>query len=189
MSLTDEQRRMLEESIPKRVIFQKEGRDYVKAGWVIAEANRIFGADGWSHDVVESVHFEANGKPQGRAVVRVSLLHEGVPYALHAGAACGTGRGFDGYHQAVSEAETDALKRALSKFGRRLGLELYLDERTDAGPPKVMTDDMVVRIVDALGSANGDAAKIVAAARARLREYRATKEQHDVITQAIERVA
>ena len=183
--LTEAQKEMLAQDIPPRAIFKKQDLDYVKSGWVIAEANRIFGPDGWSHEVVESEWFEVKGKPQGRAVVKVSLVKDGRVYAWHSGAACGTGHGFDGFHQAVSEAETDALKRALSKFGRRLGLQLYLDERTDTRP---MPGDMPAKIVGALEGANGDAAKLVRVARARLSEYAATPEQRREIEAAIARV-
>ena len=194
MSLTDEQRRMLEESIPPHLIEQKKGLDYVPAGWVIAEANRIFGPTGWGHEVTRSEIWSEEGKGRdgkprlerhAMVTVRVFVYGPDGREFSHGGQACGTGYGPDGPHQAAAEAETDAIKRALSKYGRRLGLQLYLSDKHDTRP---MPGDMPAKIVGALEGANGDAAKLVRIARARLSEYAATPEQRREIEQAIARV-
>ncbi len=118
-------------------------------GWVaIAEANRIFGFDGWTRETVEiRVVAERERKigPQGKqrdgwgvsyvAKVRVvcrGVVREGV----------GSGHGIDvdlglAHESAIKEAETDAMKRALMTFGNPFGLALYDKDQTnvaDAAP-------------------------------------------------------
>jgi DNA recombination protein Rad52 len=110
-------------------------------GWhVIAEANRIFGFDGWSSETIElRCVAEAErviGKPPrpGHGVtytakVRITVLsgltREGT----------GAGHGIDSdlgqaHESAIKEAETDARKRALMTFGNPFGLALYDKQQT-----------------------------------------------------------
>jgi DNA recombination protein Rad52 len=107
-------------------------------GWVtIAEANRIFGFDGWTRETVdikcvsERERTIGDAKKPGWGVsyiakVRVlagsdlSIVREGV----------GAGHGIDvdlgqAHESAIKEAETDAMKRALMTFGNPFGLALY----------------------------------------------------------------
>lgn len=140
----DEQKAMLSADLSRANVKtrQQAGRElsYVEGWWAIAEANRIFGFDGWSS---ETVHIAAVaegsrnlGKPPNSyagfgvsyiARVRVTvyagsrvLIREGV----------GTGHGIDrdlgqAHESAIKEAETDARKRALMTFGNPFGLALY----------------------------------------------------------------
>ena len=116
---------------------REQGRSKVSylEGWqVIAEANRIFGFDGWQRETVEVrcvAERERSIGSSGRsgwgvtytARVRVSvgsLIREGT----------GAGHGIDGdlgqaHESAIKEAETDAMKRALMTFGNPFGLALY----------------------------------------------------------------
>jgi DNA recombination protein Rad52 len=104
-------------------------------GWVaIAEANRIFGFDGWQRQVVDLKCVSERERTIGRqqkpgwgvtytATVRITvgpLVREGT----------GAGHGIDvdlgqAHESAIKEAETDAMKRALMTFGNPFGLALY----------------------------------------------------------------
>jgi recombination DNA repair RAD52 pathway protein len=131
--LTDEQRRELGRPIPASAIHQKQGLDYVRGGWVSARLNDILGPEGWSLETVRLERFGDHDKPRAMATVRITLA-SGV---YREGSGCGTGTGYDGWHQAVGEAETDAFKRAAARLGNALGGMLYLDtddpHRVDEG--------------------------------------------------------
>jgi DNA recombination protein Rad52 len=112
-------------------------------GWVaIAEANRIFGHDGWTRETVMSEccyagEYERQGKGTSfrcsyRARVRVTckgIVREGT----------GHGHGFadnpgEAHESAEKEAETDAMKRALMTFGNPFGLALYDKTQAEVEP-------------------------------------------------------
>lgn len=131
------------------------GVSYLESWHCIAEANRIFGFDGWSSETVEiRLVADAERKPnaQGRvnfgvsyvARVRVTvtvgdriITREGV----------GAGHGIDqdrglAHESAIKEAESDARKRSLMTFGNQFGLALYdkqqahvCDDAPQASPP------------------------------------------------------
>ena len=111
-------------------------------GWqVIAEANRIFGFDGWQRETValRCVHQAERliGEEQrpgwgvtytARVRISVSANTAGQPALIREG--CGAGHGIDtdlgqAHESALKEAETDAMKRALMTFGNPFGLALY----------------------------------------------------------------
>lgn len=103
---------------------------YVEGWHVIAEANRIFGFDGWTRELIDLTENTTPTKNQRdnwvvsfRARVRVTangVVREGT----------GFGSGIskdihDAYESAIKEAETDAMKRAFMTFGNPFGLALY----------------------------------------------------------------
>ncbi|MCF8139582.1 MAG: RAD52 family DNA repair protein [Cyanobium usitatum Tobar12.5m-G36] len=109
-------------------------------GWqAIAEANRIFGFDGWQRETI-SVHCVHQGE---RSIGRDGRTGWGVTYTARVrirvgngtGAqvireGSGAGHGIDvdlgqAHESALKEAETDAMKRALMTFGNPFGLALY----------------------------------------------------------------
>lgn len=103
---------------------------YVEGWHVIAEANRIFGFDGWTRelvDLIENTQPTTNAKGNFivsfRAKVRISVggvVREGTGFGS------GIARDIhDAYESAVKEAETDAMKRAFMTFGNPFGLALY----------------------------------------------------------------
>jgi DNA recombination protein Rad52 len=121
---------------------RRQGRSQVSylEGWqVIAEANRIFGFDGWQRETValRCVHQSERliGEEQRpgwgvtyTARVRISVSTTGQPALIREG--CGAGHGIDtdlgqAHESALKEAETDAMKRALMTFGNAFGLALY----------------------------------------------------------------
>ena len=102
---------------------------YVEGWHVIAEANRIFGFDGWHRETVDMVQLgdpqlvKGNWRVGYRAKVRITvgtIVRDGS----------GFGQGIDrdaqqAHESALKEAETDAMKRALMTFGNPFGLALY----------------------------------------------------------------
>jgi len=121
---------------------RRQGRSQVSylEGWqVIAEANRIFGFDGWQRQTVQTrcVHQGERliGEPQRpgwgvtyTARVRISVSTAGQPPLIREGSGAGHGIDTDlgqAHESALKEAETDAMKRALMTFGNAFGLALY----------------------------------------------------------------
>jgi DNA recombination protein Rad52 len=121
---------------------REQGRSQVSylEGWqVIAEANRIFGFDGWQRETVALRCVNQSERSIGRdqkpgwgvtytARVRISVSTAGQPALIREG--CGAGHGIDvdlgqAHESALKEAETDAMKRALMTFGNPFGLALY----------------------------------------------------------------
>ena len=107
-------------------------------GWhVIAEANRIFGFDGWDRETVESkcVWTKQNGSRFSAAyVTRVRItVKAGDTSIVREGSGAGEAHEATpglAHDRAAKAAETDATKRALMTFGNAFGLSLY------AGPPE-----------------------------------------------------
>ena len=100
---------------------QREGArgrklDYISGEHAIAEANRIFGFDGWS---CETVHMECVKEQPITYIARVRIRAGGVTRE-----GWGGDNGND-HENAVKSAETDAIKRALRTFGNQFGLPLY----------------------------------------------------------------
>ena len=112
--------------------------DYVEGWHVIAEANRIFGFDGWTRETV--LMLESNrelltlvGRDGDYQQWRVGYVAK-VKITAHGVTREGTGFGTgiskpealgEAIESAVKEAETDAMKRALMTFGNPFGLALY----------------------------------------------------------------
>ena len=104
--------------------------DYIEGWHAIAEANRIFGFDGWSYRIVEMKECHSPVKNEkgnfGVAfIARVEVAAGGITredIGYGSGFASGLG---DAYESAVKEAVTDALKRSLRTFGNPFGLALY----------------------------------------------------------------
>jgi len=107
---------------------------YIEGWMAIAEANRIFGFDGWTRETIDVRMVAERERKIGQqqrdgwavsysAKVRVvahGVVREGI----------GAGHGIDvdlglAHESAVKEAETDAMKRALMTFGNPFGLALY----------------------------------------------------------------
>ena len=145
---------------------REQGRSRVSylEGWqLIAEANRIFGFDGWQRQTI-AVHCVCQAerligaRSAGRepkpgwgvtytARVRITVHPPGLPPLIREGTGAGHGIDVDlgqAHESAIKEAETDAMKRALMTFGNPFGLALY-DKRqrevtSSAAPPERPTD-------------------------------------------------
>ncbi|MCT0249073.1 RAD52 family DNA repair protein [Synechococcus sp. CS-205] len=126
---------------------REQGRTKVSylEGWqVIAEANRIFGFDGWQRETIQTRCVNQAERPIGArgtgrearpgwgvtytARVRITVRATAQTPVIREG--CGAGHGIDAdlgqaHESALKEAETDAMKRALMTFGNPFGLALY----------------------------------------------------------------
>jgi DNA recombination protein Rad52 len=147
---------------------REQGRSRVSylEGWqVIAEANRIFGFDGWERCTLISRCVAEHERPIGRdrksgwgvtytARVRITVT-AGNRTLIREGS--GAGHGIDAdkglaHESALKEAETDATKRALMTFGNPFGLALYDKQQrqvSDAKPVAAATKSPSAEMVDA----------------------------------------
>jgi DNA recombination protein Rad52 len=145
---------------PKHVVkptgqFGAKG-DYIEGWHAIAEANRIFGHDGWSYTIQliqdsliqADIERERNGQKHTEKQWQAAYT---CICTVSAGGATrqdvGFGSGFakqigDAIEGATKEAATDALKRALRTFGHPFGLALYDKSRANVqAPPVPVIDD------------------------------------------------
>jgi DNA repair and recombination protein RAD52 len=130
---------------------------YIEGWHAIAEANRIFGFDGWNRETVllqetnrDLVTLKGRNDStyeQWRigyiAKVRITvggIVREGTGYGSGMGKPEAVGDAVEG---AIKEAETDAMKRALMTFGNPFGLALY--DKTQAN----VVDEEQVRQAEA----------------------------------------
>ena len=129
-------------------------------GWqVIAEANRIFGFDGWQRETIDvkcvSEHARKIGRDQkdGWGVtyvcrVRITVGHAMGAVVIREGTGAGHGIDVDlglAHESAIKEAETDAMKRALMTFGNPFGLALYDKEQREVKDVSELTHDELQR--------------------------------------------
>ena len=136
MSFTHHQLKKLATALDQNRVQHREqdGKtlSYVEGWFVIQEANRIFGFDGWDRQMV---HFERcfeRRSQEGfvcgyvaRVAIRVrartiEIVREGTGFGQAAAE-----RLADAHERALKASETDATKRALATFGSRFGLMLY----------------------------------------------------------------
>ena len=160
--LSERQVALLSAPLDRANVRQREqGRSRVSylEGWqVIAEANRIFGFDGWERSTLISRCVAEHERPIGRdrksgwgvtyiARVRITIT-AGNRTLIREGS--GAGHGIDAdlglaHESALKEAETDATKRALMTFGNPFGLALYdkqqrqVSSAAAASPAPVLT--------------------------------------------------
>jgi hypothetical protein len=113
---------------------QVNGRElsYLEGWYAIAEANRIFGFDGWSRETLETrcvLARESRGSFLAIYIARVRIIvTANGATVIREGHGSGEGRGTspgEVHDIALKAAETDATKRALATFGKPFGLELY----------------------------------------------------------------
>lgn len=117
------------------------GMSYIEGWHAEAEANEIFNFE-WDSEILSMVentpptkNAKGNNVVSFRAIVRVY-----TPLGFKDG--CGYGSGINkdihaAYEGAIKEAETDAEKRALKKYGNRFGLALYDKTQVNVGIDKV----------------------------------------------------
>lgn len=136
MGFSDIQTRKLAAPVRRSAIKdrQVEGKTlhYLEGWHVVAEANRIFGFDGWDRETISTqcvwqkqvdYRFTAAYLTRVRISVRAGstiIVREG----LGSGEASAPSSG-QAHERASKAAETDATKRALSTFGNPFGLSLY----------------------------------------------------------------
>ncbi len=144
MNFTTEQRALLNHSLDAANVRQRNqsGRklDYIEGWWAIAEANRIFGFDGWTREtaemrcVSEKPRKIGEQKKDGWGVTYIAKVRITAGGVFRDGEGAGHGIDTDlgkAHESAIKEAETDAMKRALSTFGNPFGLALYDKDKTN----------------------------------------------------------
>ena len=106
--------------------------NYLEGWFVVSEANRIFGFDGWDRETIASQcvwskHMGARFAVAYIARVRITvragtdrIVREGSGSSETLASSPGAA-----HEVALKSAETDATKRALSTFGNAFGLSLY----------------------------------------------------------------
>lgn len=138
MSFTEAQIKALDAPLDKSKVKEREqgGKklSYVEAWHAIAEANRIFGFDGWTRETVlleqtnrDLVDLKSYKQWRVGYIAKVRVTAGGV---IREGTGYGSGMSKpealgDAIESAVKEAESDAMKRALMTFGNPFGLALY----------------------------------------------------------------
>ena len=135
MTFTKEQIEQLNQPIdPKVVAFRQQGSmqlAYLESWYVINEANRIFGFDGWQSETVQLDCVQSDEF----CVTYIAKVKVTIGNVIREGVGAGHGKGKsvnlgDKHESAVKEAESDARKRAFMQFGSQFGLSLY--DRTKA---------------------------------------------------------
>lgn len=110
----------------------QRGFDYVESWHAEAEANRIFGYDGWSSVIIEVKM--VSEKPRklssgdGWSVTYTAIVRITAGGQTRDGAGAGHGMDKDlglAHESAIKEAASDAEKRAFKTFGNPFGLALY----------------------------------------------------------------
>jgi DNA recombination protein Rad52 len=144
LSFTPEQIDLLKAPLSRESVKTRSqsGRSlsYIEGWKAIAEANRIFGFDGWDRETVtltcvsEKEREIGARKEPGWGVTYIAKVRVLVGRTIREG--CGTGHGIDrdlgqAHESALKEAETDAMKRALMTFGNPFGLALYDKEQAE----------------------------------------------------------
>lgn len=148
MSFDDQQKAALAAPLSRsNVKARKQGGrnvSYIEGWTAIAEANRIFGFDGWTRETIEIKCVSEREREIGEhkkpgwgvsyiAKVKV-VAFAGDSIVTREGV--GAGHGIDqdlgqAHESAIKEAETDAMKRALMTFGNPFGLALYDKQQTN----------------------------------------------------------
>ncbi|GLV28155.1 hypothetical protein TomTYG75_06790 [Sphingobium sp. TomTYG75] len=140
---------------------------YIEGWHAIAEANRIFGFDGWQRETIELRQLgeprDVNGKMRVDYLARVRIT---VGNLVREGS--GFGQGIDkdvgqAHESALKEAETDAMKRAFMTFGNPFGLALYDKTQSNVqdAPPPTITEATLAAIKQAIGPSGVSVQSIV----------------------------
>jgi recombination DNA repair RAD52 pathway protein len=140
MGFTDKQVRALGRGVPASAVHTRvsSGKElnYIEGWYAVAQANRIFGLDGWDRETLEAKCIQAR-EARGTftaiysAKVRVTV-RTGDAVVVREGRGTGEAHGSasgEVHDCALKTAETDATKRALATFGRAFGLALYARAR------------------------------------------------------------
>lgn len=150
--MRDEAVTILGEKLKQEHISQRQqaGRNlaYIESHHAIREANRAFGADGWSYGIItlDKVSEEKNTNNNhvigytARVMVEVGgITREDVGFGS------GISKNLaDAHEGATKEAVSDAMKRALRTFGDIFGLALYdkKQEHVEKEPQRNWLDEI-----------------------------------------------
>jgi len=152
MKSYEEVQHALDQEVPSEAVHPGDSSKgifgkYVTGQWAIQEANEIFGFDGWSATKVGDDRFTNEyGDYVFTMDVDVQIYYLIEDNSIRSTSRLGRGVGVarcsnnrrtgevnpptaQQLDTAAKSAKTDAIKNALSQFGRHLGGELYFDER------------------------------------------------------------
>ena len=140
MPFSEAQLKLLSGKLNERYVRTRTHRgktlSYIEGWHVIAEANRIFGFDGWDRETIVAECIWQDAKRDMKAcayAARVRIkVRAGETTICREGSGMGHGSGAtlaEAHESALKEAETDAMKRALATFGNQFGLALYDKEQ------------------------------------------------------------
>jgi hypothetical protein len=144
MGFSDRQMRALARSVPSRNVRTRlsAGKEltYIEGWYALAQANRIFGFDGWDRETIETKCLqqrESRGHCGALCSARVRItVRAGDMVITRDGHGTGEAYGDSAgevHDRALKAAETDATKRALATFGQAFGLALYAGPGRTAG--------------------------------------------------------
>jgi DNA recombination protein Rad52 len=147
MAFTDNQVRLLKAKLDPTHIRTRSSNginlSYVEGWHAIAEANRIFGYEGWDRRTIRTscVWTEVRGGSHRTAYVakvRVTVRAGDVKIVREGSGTCEACALTPGqaHELALKGAETDATKRALATFGNPFGLALYDREQSGVRKPR-----------------------------------------------------
>ncbi len=136
MAFSENQIRALKRNVAPRHARTRvaDGRQFTFIeGWhAIAEANRIFGFDGWDRETLELKCVATRNVEGGFVAIYVARVRVTVRgdsgSVVREGHGSSEGRGasaYEAHSMGLKGAETDATKRALATFGKPFGLALY----------------------------------------------------------------
>ena len=136
MSFTQTQVRKLRSKLKPQHIKTREDDgitlSYLEGWHVIAEANRIFGFDGWDRETISSQcvwKAQLNGRYCASYIAQIRIrVRAGDRVVVREGSGTGESSASSpgqAHEFAAKAAETDATKRALMTFGNAFGLSLY----------------------------------------------------------------
>lgn len=136
MSFTQNQVRKLRSRLNPRHVKTREADgvslSYLEGWHVVAEANRIFGFDGWDRETISSDCVwtkQVDGRYCAAYVARIRIrVRAGEAVIVREGSGAGESKASSpgqAHEFAAKAAETDATKRALMTFGNAFGLSLY----------------------------------------------------------------
>jgi DNA recombination protein Rad52 len=149
MAFTDQQARQLKAKLDAQHVRTRKANGatlhYIEGWHAIAEANRIFGFDGWDRRtlVTNCVWTGTRGQLYLAAYTAKVRIYVRAGDVVIVREGSGTGEGTadtpgQAHEIALKSAETDATKRALATFGNIFGLALY--DREQAGVRQRVTD-------------------------------------------------
>ena len=145
MTFSAVQNELLEQKLDPKFVVKPSGKfgpkgDYIEGWHAIAEANRIFGFDGWSYSIIGlSMVGEPTKNDNGNfSVSYICTLSVEAGGVVRQDVGYGSGHSKqvgDAVEGATKEAVTDALKRCLRTFGWPFGLALYDKKQQNVGDP------------------------------------------------------
>jgi DNA recombination protein Rad52 len=142
MAFTDQQTRQLKAKLDSQFVKTRRADGatlhYIEGWHAIAEANRIFGFDGWDRRTLVTNCIWTGTSDQLHSAAYIAkvrvYVRAGDITVIREGSGTGEGKAptqGQAHEIALKSAETDATKRALATFGNVFGLALY--DRGQAG--------------------------------------------------------